>query len=188
MKHIKVKNKKFEDGEWWYYGQADGRRRVDAHVKKNETRMFLNGKYIPKTHPLHKSGRYKTFEAAAFSSLSQYATTTEGYVYLISNPAWKGWIKVGMAIDAEDRCTQYQTSSPHRDYKLEYKKYFKDRKESEFEAHAILKKHTKNHVGEWFKVSLKKAKQVLENIDSLSSIQPQPIIHEEHYVQKILDF
>ena len=39
MKHTKVKNIKFEDGEWWYFGQADGRRRVNAHVKKNEKRM-----------------------------------------------------------------------------------------------------------------------------------------------------
>jgi hypothetical protein len=39
------------------------------------------------------------------------------YVIVIS-PAYPGWCKVGMAVDAEDRLKQYQTSSPYRDYKL----------------------------------------------------------------------
>ena len=30
-------------------------------------------------------------------------------IYIISNPSWQGWIKAGMAIDAKDRCKQYQT-------------------------------------------------------------------------------
>ena len=104
MKHTKVKNIKFEDGEWWYYGQADGRRRVNAHVKKNETRMFVDGKYVKKSHPLYKPGNYKTFEDAAYSSFEKYESSTQGEVYIVTNPAWKGWVKVGMAIDAEDRC------------------------------------------------------------------------------------
>ena len=83
MKHTKVKNIKFEDGEWWYYGQADGRRRVNAHVKKNESRMFVDGKYISRKHPLYKPGRYKTFNDAAFSSLVNYVLSTEGEVYIL---------------------------------------------------------------------------------------------------------
>ena len=47
--------------------------------------------------------RYKSFEDAAFSSLRNYKHTKSGFVYVISNPAWKGWVKIGMAIDAEDR-------------------------------------------------------------------------------------
>ena len=70
----------------------------------------------------------KTFEGAAFHLYQAMKNLDEGYVYIITNPCWKGWIKVGMAIDAEDRCKQYQTSSPFRDYKLCYKKYFDDRR------------------------------------------------------------
>ena len=88
--------------------------------------MYVNGKHVSVKHPLHKAGRYKTFEGAAFASLEGYDTTTEGYVYIINNPCWDGWVKVGMAIDAEDRCKQYQTSSPYRDYKLCYLKFFED--------------------------------------------------------------
>lgn len=42
-----------------------------------------------------------------------------GYVYIISNPAFPGWFKIGSAKDAEKRLINYQTSSPLRDYKLE---------------------------------------------------------------------
>ena len=162
----RVENKKFEDGEWWYCGASDGgRRRIKAHIKKNETRMFVNGKYISKNHPLHKAGNYKTFEQAAFSSLAKYANTNEGQVYIITNPAWKDWIKIGMAIDSNDRCNSFQTSSPFRDYVLEYRKDFKDRKLSELKAHSACRKQAIETNGEWFKLSIEQAKKIIENID-----------------------
>ena len=130
--------------------------------KHNPQRMYVNGKYVPKSHPLYKAGRFKTFEGAAFASLEGYANTTEGYVYIINNPCWDGWVKVGMAIDAEDRCKQYQTSSPYRDYKLCYLKYFEDRKIAELSAHKELKKITDTYNGEWFKTSVKEAKKTIE--------------------------
>ena len=128
----------------------------------NKIQMYVNGKYVSRKHPLHKAGNYKTFEGAAFASLEGYANTTEGYVYIINNPCWDGWIKVGMAIDAEDRCKQYQTSSPFRDYKLCYLKHFEDRKIAEQSAHKELKKITATYNGEWFQVSVKEAKKTIE--------------------------
>ena len=128
----------------------------------NKIQMYVNGKYVSRKHPLHKAGNYKTFEGAAFASLEGYANTTEGYVYIINNPCWNGWVKVGMAIDAEDRCKQYQTSSPFRDYKLCYLKYFEDRKIAEQSAHKELKKITATYNGEWFKTSVKEAKKTIE--------------------------
>ena len=44
-------------------------------------------------------GNFKTFEDAAFQSLSRYSTSKGSSLYLLTNPAWKGWIKVGMAVD-----------------------------------------------------------------------------------------
>ncbi len=43
---------------------------------------------------------------------------TEGYVYMITNPAWPGWYKIGTALDAESRCRQYNTGTPYRDYEV----------------------------------------------------------------------
>ena len=133
-------------------------------TRHNPDRMFVNSKYVPKSHPLHKAGRFKTFEGAAFSSLKGYEKTTEGHVYIISNPCWEGWIKVGMAVDAEDRCNQYQTSSPFRDYKLCHAKYFEDRKSAEHLVHKKLKRLSTKHKGEWFKVSVDEATKLIEAI------------------------
>lgn len=133
--------------------------------RNNPQRMYVNGKYIPKSHPLYKPGRYKTFEDAAFQSLSRYTTSTEGEVYIITNPAWNGWIKVGMAVEAEDRCKGYQTSSPLRDYKLEYKKYFNDRRQAENIAHALCAKKAEKKKGEWFKLSLDVAIKCIDKIN-----------------------
>jgi len=130
----------------------------------NPNRMFVNGKYISRSHPLYKPGNYKTFEGAAFSSLSNYEKSTEGHVYLITNPAWKGWVKIGMAVDANDRCNQYQTSSPMRDYKLEYTKEFKDRRTAETQAHKLCAEKATDQNSEWFKINIKDAINLIESI------------------------
>ena len=163
--HPEVKNVVFEDGEWWYVGKADGsRNRLESHQRKNSKRMFVDGKYIPQSHPLWKPGRYKSFEDAAFSSLRNYKHTKSGFVYVISNPAWKGWVKIGMAIDAEDRLKSYQTSSPYRDYQLLHSVYVTDRRAIEKKAHRKVSKICEEKQNEWFKVD------AIEAIDCITAI------------------
>ena len=146
------KNCVYEDGQWWYVGTNDGgRRSIDAHNKKNTSRMFVNGKYVPKSHPLYKPGRYKGFEEAAFSSLENYKDNPEGQVYVITNPAWPEWVKVGMAVDSEDRIKNYQTSSPFRDYIIVYTYEVDDRRAAESAAHVRLAKECDN-INEWFRL------------------------------------
>ena len=124
---------------------------TNNNPRNNCERMWVNGKYIPKTHPLYKAGRYKGFEEAAFSSLANYDTSPEGQVYIITNPAWEGWVKVGMAVDAMDRIKNYQTSSPFRDYTLLYSYEVNDRRAGEAAAHARLAKECDN-INEWFRL------------------------------------
>jgi hypothetical protein len=159
------KNTYFEDGEWWYYGARGGkqRQRVDSHNKKNKDRMFVNGKYVAKSHPLYKAGSYKGFEDAAFSSLENFKNTLQGQVYVITNPAWEGWVKVGMAVDAEDRAKNYQTSSPYRDYELAYVVDTSDRRATEAEAHRRLSDMFEQR-NEWFKCDVEIAKRWIDSI------------------------
>ena len=146
------KNCVYEDGQWWYVGTNDGgRRSIDAHNKKNTSRMFVNGKYVPKSHPLYKPGRYKGFEEAAFSSLENFKDSLQGEVYVITNPAWPEWVKVGMAVDSEDRLKNYQTASPFRDYTLVYSYEVDDRRAAEAAAHVRLAKECDN-INEWFRL------------------------------------
>jgi hypothetical protein len=152
------------DGELWYYSPSGYRQRLDTHTKKNTTRMFVDGKYIPKSHPMHKPGHYKSFNDAAFSSFENLSSTKEGYVYVISNPAWPGWVKVGMAIDANDRCSSYQTSSPLRDYTLHCAVSSEDRRKDEYKAHKRLGTVASDRRGEWFKVSIEDATNCITGI------------------------
>jgi hypothetical protein len=67
-----------------------------------------------------------------------------------------------MAVDASDRCSSYQTSSPFRDYMIEYTEYFDDRREAEKTIHSELKKNKIEHVNEWFRGSLTDIKSVIQ--------------------------
>ena len=99
------------------------------------------------------------------NALRQYNKQKDGYVYIISNPAWKGWYKVGMAVDSQDRCGSYKTSSPHRDYRLEYSKYFLNRKVAEEIAHDVISEISLDRNGEWFRVSVNKIRKIIKGID-----------------------
>jgi hypothetical protein len=148
----------YKKGEGKYYKDNP-----ESVWKRDQTKMFVNGKYIPKSHPLHKPGRYKNFEAAAFSSLSKYESSVEGQVYVIVNPNFPEWVKVGMAIDSEDRLNNYQTSSPFRDYVLNYKWNVSDRRAAESESHTELHKLYERR-SEWFKCTPEQAQEVVSGI------------------------
>jgi len=148
----------YKRGEGKYYKDNP-----ESVWKRDQTKMFVNGKYIPKAHPLHKPGRYKNFEAAAFSSLAKYESSVEGQVYVVVNPNFPKWVKVGMAIDAEDRLNNYQTSSPFRDYVLNYKWNVSDRRAAESESHTELHKLYERR-SEWFKCTPEQAQEVVSGI------------------------
>tara|TARA_B100001939_G_scaffold322789_1_gene313547 strand:+ start:383 stop:931 length:549 start_codon:yes stop_codon:yes gene_type:complete len=89
---------------------------------------------------------------------------TEGYVYILTNPAWDEWVKVGMAVNPKDRCSTFQTSSPFRDYKIYYRKKFKLKKEAETKAHKLLRKESFDFKKEWFKIDKEKAKELIKKL------------------------
>jgi len=152
-----------KDGKWWYPKTEKGySASMEAHIRKNTTRMFVNGKYVPKTHPLHKPGRYKSLDDVW--SHEKIESTKEGDVYVIVNNAWPDWVKIGMAIDAEDRCNGYQTGSPHRDYALKYAIETDDRRTLEQAAHREASKLASESKGEWFKLDVETAIEILNNL------------------------
>ena len=137
-----------------------GAKREGLH---NKGRMWVDGKYISRKHPLYKAGRYKTFSDAAFSLLEKKKGIKDGYVYAIINPAWPNWVKIGMAMDAEDRLNGYQTSSPMRDYELIHSVYFKNRSKAERNAHKLAEKIAERK-GEWFNISNEQAIKVIREV------------------------
>ena len=78
------------------------------------------------------------------------------YVYVISNSAYPGEYKVGIAKDWKARLNSYQTSDPNRGYKLEYKLLTPHFRAIEQHVHeAFENKH------EWIRGDLGKIKQAI---------------------------
>jgi hypothetical protein len=161
------KCKQVKDDSAFYVdsGQANG---LDNYcsvcrIAHNCERMYVNGQYIPKSHPLYRAGRYKSFEDAAFSGLVNYKRDPRGHVYIITNEAWRGWVKVGKAVDANDRLNSYQTSSPMRDYELYAAFNVRDRAQAEKLAHVTLDKRFERR-NEWFKCDPDVAATLLEEV------------------------
>ena len=80
------------------------------------------------------------------------------YVYIISNPQYKGLYKVGIAKNYKSRLNSYQTSDPLRQYKMEFyflTPYFRE-----------IEKHIHNifdNLGEWVQAGLENIKKEIEN-------------------------
>ena len=121
-----------------------------SNPRSNPRRMYVYSKYVSQKHPLYKPGRYKSFNDAAFSSLVNYVLSTEGEVYVLKNPAWSNWYKIGKAIESTDRCNSYQTGSPHRDYEIVTYKKFKHRGIAEKMAHSLAEGLSRKRANEWF--------------------------------------
>ena len=173
MKHINIKPKNGDiraDGRM-YDGTTWRKRGINHHLNE-EGLVFYKRKFRTIEGYLQQGGNLTKLvfgsvkKPQAISKIAKmlYNKEESGDIYIISNPSWKGWIKVGMAIDSKDRCKQYQTSSPFRDYELHYSKFFNDRKDAEKKAHKLLKKKSEEKKGEWFKISKQDAKNIIETI------------------------
>ena len=96
------------------------------------------------------------------------ATEKRGFVYVITHPAFPGYVKIGRAYNPESRLRQYQTGCPHRGYELYAAIYFEDCYMAEKEIHARLDESYRNGaLGEWFNISPFLARH---NINKLRSI------------------
>jgi predicted GIY-YIG superfamily endonuclease len=88
--------------------------------------------------------------------------TKSGYLYIIQNPAWENWLKIGITDNLEKRLQTYQTSSPYRDYKLIYSLYHPEYKEAEKKIKESMRPFAKNTKNEWFEVDFGVARVRLE--------------------------
>jgi len=48
----------------------------------------------------------------------KYSKNIPGHIYIISNESWKGYYKIGKAVNIENRLNTYQTGSPFRNFKV----------------------------------------------------------------------
>lgn len=156
-----------KDGKQSWCRECHHVRHKRTNPIENAKNMYVAGKYVSRKNPLHKPGCYPSF-AAAWSQQELKERTKTGYVYIVSCETHEkeGWYKVGCAVDSHDRCRQYQTSSPYRDYYVLYHQYFDNREKAEEAVHAILKAHPDvvEWSYEWFKADPMTIKKVIEDV------------------------
>lgn len=83
----------------------------------------------------------------------QQSNIREGFLYVVVNPAWPNWVKIGQTTDYESRLRTYQTSSPHVDFSMAIVQYASD---SLLEEQKILELASMRYQvrGEWINCSV----------------------------------
>lgn len=137
---------------------------LKSDKKSNKTRLYLDGRYIPKYSYIYEllgPGRFKTNDLVlAETKLEQQE---EGYIYIVVNErAYPGWVKIGMTVQPKKRLGGFQTASPFADYEMVYTFPVSNRRKAEKAAHKLAKKLCDEYSGgEWFKMSVDLAKEAI---------------------------
>lgn len=157
-----------EDGKRWD-GTTWRKPGINHHMNEDGL-IYYKRKYRSLEGYLQQGGKidrliFHTIKPHDISILAKalYDREKEGYIYVITNPAWPEWVKIGMAIDAEDRLNGYQTSSPMRDYQLVHAIATPDRAKAERVAHKAAAMCGERQ-GEWFKIANEEAVTILQHI------------------------
>jgi hypothetical protein len=85
-----------------------------------------------------------------------------GYLYIITNKAFPGWVKVGTTTDLTKRLHTYMTGDPNRGYVIVYSLHHPKYKEAEKQIKETMKAFAKQIKGEWYEVDLGIAKSRLD--------------------------
>jgi hypothetical protein len=80
-----------------------------------------------------------------------------GYLYIVTNEAFPGFVKVGCTEDLGARLQSYQTSDPKRGYKMVFNIPHPDCFVAEKKIKAMMKMFAKSQRNEWFECDLQTA-------------------------------
>ena len=100
-----------------------------------------------------------------------------GYLYVIINDSFPGWVKVGTTKNLKKRLQTYQTSSPHRDYQIVYYVEHPEYRQAEKEIKETMKHFAKSIHHEWYEVDINMAMSRLdEQIDKWACPDPPLLV------------
>jgi hypothetical protein len=91
----------------------------------------------------------------------EWLSKVKGEIYIISNPAWKGWIKIGTTLDATNRLSQFQAACPLKDFKLVKFITVQNKLKAERKVLEFMKFFAEDNNGEWIKIHTDKAIEIL---------------------------
>jgi len=85
-----------------------------------------------------------------------------GYIYVIVNPAYNGWVKIGRTESVERRISSFNTSSPFRDFKAMFSIYCEETRDIEEGVHHKLRESGVISSHEWFMLSVTESIKIIE--------------------------
>ncbi len=92
---------------------------------------------------------------------------SSGYLYIITNKSWPGWIKIGTTRNLKTRLQTYQTSSPFRNYEVMYSIQHPEYLQAEQNIKLQMKRFAKRIKNEWYEVDIEVAKvRLTEQLDN----------------------
>ena len=86
----------------------------------------------------------------------------KGYLYIITNESFPGWVKVGTTENLTQRLHTYQTGDPFRKYKIVYSLHHPKFRDAEKKIKDTMKYFALEMKNEWYKVDLNIAKSRLD--------------------------
>lgn len=95
-----------------------------------------------------------------------------GYVYIITNPAWPGWCKLGKTSDLEGRMHTYQTGDPFSKYEYRFILETLNRHSVEKAAHSTAVVSSEANLSEWFEIDVTKLTNIIKRVeDTICTLQ-----------------
>lgn len=182
------KHPKIESATWWMFTNGSSRPCIPNPVVTTkppvvrsltkDEKLMLQSMVMPKAKkvndPVLEGVRSRRRKARAKMPRSRQVDMTEGFLYIITNPAWPGIIKVGMSIDYEERADTYQPYCPFGDFEREYaSRRFDDRRSAERLLKQILRprRTREDDECEWYLISIKDAMTIFKWVEEESGIR-----------------
>jgi hypothetical protein len=161
----------------FYAGRAQCRRCYNDHILARRKRALRRGLCRQCRKPsdagrsceeclqLHRERNLRAklhrFSSRVASAAWREASRVRaGYVYVITNDVFPCRLKIGSAVDAESRLGDAQTWDPRRRFRVAHRIFTLDRNRSERRIHHQLRRYRLE--GEWFGVTLRRAKEALD--------------------------
>ncbi len=93
------------------------------------------------------------------------SNSSEGWLYVVSNPKWPEWMKIGITRDLSKRLSSYNTGAPITSvyYRYEYYRYDDNARIIEQKIHSeMTDSQDKGDSSEWYKITKKIAKEIID--------------------------
>jgi len=156
-------------------------------INSSEQLEKLKLEYFSVTENIELDKRGNRMYSAAFNNFISYKTSqgskqigNEGIIYIISNPAMPGLVKIGKTINLENRMRQHSSSSAiPLPFRCVYAKKVKNYSQVERKLHKGLNSHRENPNREFFRISEEEVINFLELIDG-EDVTPR----EDHFEDK----